>query len=245
MNLSHVEYYFADFLNALQKSEPIIQMYSKEIQKDCIEMQKKIIETTKDEVEIYEAGRLIYYYEQQYPASFKFPLNVRFIGTINKDETTKNLSPKVISRSFYIELNCNEGNKPQESKAIRFSLKPEQINVFLDLEDSEEADNIECVEIFKSINRSFDKCNLGVNFNYRMERYVKILFRALGNDERKLVEGILTGMVLPQINCALDEDVTWDEVENLVNYYCRDEVKRIWEEMCSFASKERFMTFWR
>ena len=41
---------------------------------------------------------------EKYPARFEIPENIRFIGTMNIDHTTKIISPKVIDRSFIIEL---------------------------------------------------------------------------------------------------------------------------------------------
>ena len=39
-----------------------------------------------------------------YPSEFVIPSNVRFIGTLNLDATTNAISPKVIDRSYAIEL---------------------------------------------------------------------------------------------------------------------------------------------
>ena len=43
-----------------------------------------------------------------YPSQIKISENVQFVGTINMDASTKNISPKVVDRSFLIELREEE-----------------------------------------------------------------------------------------------------------------------------------------
>ncbi|MEN3047072.1 MAG: hypothetical protein ABDH49_08915 [Candidatus Hydrothermales bacterium] len=57
-----------------------------------------------------------------------FPSNLYIIGTINLDETTKELSPRLKSRAFYIELladfenyikNCSDEEKKEIAKILK------------------------------------------------------------------------------------------------------------------------------
>jgi hypothetical protein len=75
MNLARVEYYFSDFLSALESGEPI-PLYD------------AAFEETEAEV----------------PPSLLIPHNVLFIGTVNVDETTHAFSPKVLDRANVIEF---------------------------------------------------------------------------------------------------------------------------------------------
>jgi hypothetical protein len=75
MNLARVEYYFSDFLSALESGEPI-------------PLFDPGFEETETEV----------------PASLHIPENVLFIGTVNVDETTHAFSPKVLDRANVIEF---------------------------------------------------------------------------------------------------------------------------------------------
>lgn len=76
MNLAHVEYYFADFLSAMESKRPM-DLHSSEVK-------------TEDGGKI---GRNI-----------TIPHNLYIIGTVNIDETTKEFSPKVRDRANTILL---------------------------------------------------------------------------------------------------------------------------------------------
>lgn len=75
MNLARVEYYFSDFLSALESGEPI-----------------PLFDPTFEET------------ETEVPASLPIPDNVLFIGTVNVDETTHAFSPKVLDRANVLEF---------------------------------------------------------------------------------------------------------------------------------------------
>lgn len=75
MNLARVEYYFADFLSAMESGDEI-QLHNQ----------------PED-----EAGGV--------PGRMPIPENLFFVGTVNVDETTYAFSPKVLDRAFAIELN--------------------------------------------------------------------------------------------------------------------------------------------
>jgi hypothetical protein len=79
MNLARVEYYFSDFLSALESGEPLALF------------------STGVEEELLARGLEI-------PARLEIPANVNFIGTVNVDETTHAFSPKVLDRANVIEF---------------------------------------------------------------------------------------------------------------------------------------------
>jgi hypothetical protein len=80
MNLARVEYYFSDFLSALESDEPI-QMMDPGVEEELLAL-------GHDEI----------------PAQLKIPPNVSFLGTVNVDETTQSFSPKVLDRANVIEF---------------------------------------------------------------------------------------------------------------------------------------------
>ena len=93
MNLSRVEYYFATFLSLMQADAG-----------------KRTIRLLPPDIE-QRLGEDEYAHLKRY-RSFELPENVRFIGTINMDDTTYDLSPKVIDRSFFITFdNANDGEE--------------------------------------------------------------------------------------------------------------------------------------
>jgi len=120
MNLAHVEYYFAEFLSKLQ-TDRVIELYSQNIKKDIeTELEERygyfeqtISSLTIDEfLQQKDKADLDNYFQMkkqiqlihQYEPLLEIPNNIRFVGTINKDETTKDLSPKVIDRSFFMRI---------------------------------------------------------------------------------------------------------------------------------------------
>lgn len=84
MNLARVEYYFSDFLSALESGEPLSLMSP----------------GAADENAASREGA-----EAELPAELEIPPNVSFIGTVNVDETTHPFSPKVLDRANVIEFN--------------------------------------------------------------------------------------------------------------------------------------------
>lgn len=124
MNLAQVEFYFSEFLSKLQSVERTIELYSDYIYKQTKnELINKICDLTgidlnKNDLDLIDKLNKIniqdkdYFYKlkwqwnfiNRYPAKIQIPKNIRFVGTINKDETTKDLSPKVIDRSYIMEI---------------------------------------------------------------------------------------------------------------------------------------------
>jgi 5-methylcytosine-specific restriction endonuclease McrBC GTP-binding regulatory subunit McrB len=80
MNLAHVEYYFSQFLSAMEEDEAdrrTIHLLSKQAQKQ---------------------------YADTIPSKILLPSNLFFTGTINVDETTQPISDKVIDRANTLEF---------------------------------------------------------------------------------------------------------------------------------------------
>lgn len=91
MNLARVEYYFSDFLSALESGRSA---------------DEGLNGLTEAEIDLHAAtdsapadsGQLI-------PSTLRLPPNLYVIGTVNMDETTFAFSPKVLDRAFTIEFN--------------------------------------------------------------------------------------------------------------------------------------------
>lgn len=88
MNLSHIEYYFSQFLSILELPEGDPNR--------CIRLYDKSYEEYKD-------NNL-----KNYPSSIPVYNNILFVGTINVDESTKQITDKVLDRSNLIKINSNE-----------------------------------------------------------------------------------------------------------------------------------------
>ena len=86
MNLSHVEYYFAEFLSVLESGRDE-NYWTKETIK-LHNSEKPLLDNNEDEI----------------PKEIKLPPNLYIIGSVNIDETTYMFSPKVLDRAFTIEF---------------------------------------------------------------------------------------------------------------------------------------------
>jgi hypothetical protein len=85
MNLAHVEYYFSQFLSAMEEERPadrLLTLLGKRAQQIVADQNK--------------SGKV--------PAEIAIPTNLFFTGTINVDETTQPVSDKVMDRANTLEF---------------------------------------------------------------------------------------------------------------------------------------------
>jgi hypothetical protein len=89
MNLARVEHYFSQFLSLLERpvSQRVLQLYDEQY-----------------------SGKL--YNSKEYPSSINIGENIKFVGTVNIDESTFHFSDKVLDRANVIELNVLDYSKP-------------------------------------------------------------------------------------------------------------------------------------
>ena len=91
MNLARVEHYFSQFLSVLEKKERRLRLYDTALE---TETQNR----------------------ERYPSSIVIGDNVRFLGTVNIDETTYHFSDKVLDRANMIQLHVENYALPYEGK---------------------------------------------------------------------------------------------------------------------------------
>ena len=89
MNLARVEYYFADFLSVLESGRTESGL-------------------TREPVRLHDrgggSGEVRDWSGEEIPPALPLPPNLYVVGTINVDETTHTVSPKVLDRAFTIEM---------------------------------------------------------------------------------------------------------------------------------------------
>lgn len=122
MNLAHIEYYFAEFLSALQTDRKI-SLYSESIRENILrELQiggfdlnsdiefdaNAFLEMNVTERQYYLDLWRMYDMMKKIPDVLTIPPNVKFFGTLNQDETTLDVSPKVIDRAYIIRLEMSD-----------------------------------------------------------------------------------------------------------------------------------------
>lgn len=161
MNLAHVEYYFADFLSAIEMEDKTIHLHSAE---------------TKT-----EEGKLI-------PSKVRIPDNFYVVGTVNIDETTKEFSPKVLDRANTIDLDVIDLEKWKEIQVgLGVRINEEAFKVISDIHSILRKYSLHfgyrvCSEILKYI----DNSKLGLYESLDLEIKQKILPKLSGDDNPRL-----------------------------------------------------------
>ena len=250
MNLSQIEYYFSDFLSKLQ-TDRIITLYSQGIYEEMKndyslaaaqfmlhhEGDIKDIATFKSRQELEEYLKLKHTKKAltRYKNEIMIPENVKFIGTLNQDETTKDLSPKVLDRSLVIKLQSNVQKRIMLNESIM--LEDTAIN---------SVDWNEDVEIkWKHLVSEFAKCNIRIS--NRLETTAKVLANVLP-DIDLLFDTVISTMILPKINCSpYQNDI--DNLKTTLSSFCdienRPSSRFIYQDMLERCKTDQdILTFW-
>lgn len=124
MNLSNVEYYFSEMLNVFTWDEAYtLHLYPKKNLEDLKREREKA-----QEKDISLLDFKLQEMMNDYTPDFAIPPNVRFVGTLNADATTKPISPKVIDRSCLIELQARAWENPEEPLPDRTPLYKKKVS---------------------------------------------------------------------------------------------------------------------
>lgn len=167
MNLARVEYYFAEFLSLLQdeRDQQVLALLPPHMEEEA-ELPKGLEEYKR----------------------FLLPPNVRFVGTINTDVSTNPLSPKVIDRSFFIELSVETYAK-KNPDAKREGYYP--------LKFFTPGESVECgISLFEKENGRFK------NYMEQMYRFYK--GRLSQKDDNAFASFMILAKILPAIERKAD-----------------------------------------
>lgn len=128
MNLARIEYYFADFLSKLEErsEDPLLELYSENEDKFVSDNVYELVDKLSSSIEVDSTSQedgTIKTYTTSDPQinknlsdlrnihskwrrgnKVKIPQNIRFIGTLNVDDTTYYLSPKILDRVHIIKF---------------------------------------------------------------------------------------------------------------------------------------------
>lgn len=175
MNLSHPEHYLSDILSAME---------------------------TRGNIDIHNSDEI----EAKYGIKKKipFPPNLYIVGTINIDETTKELSPRLKSRAFIVELRANFDNF---------------------IENCDDGVEKEVAEILKIIDDALSKIGLGVG--YRDIKHISEYIKESGNIDDALIQKII-----PRIRTTNEKfgeviPILIKELEKNFNEQTKDFCKRL------------------
>lgn len=236
MNLAHIEYYFSEILSAREEKTPTIRLYPRrylEIARLTLNDEKASVEQQKSAEELIKL----------YPPIFKIPENVRFIGTLNMDHTVKPLSPKVIDRSFIIEIGHL---KSQEKKEIQKNLQFLTGKIEMDyetfklptLDDITVSDAVEKIQEISQLFEDYPNASL----NSRGIKHTRSFLKYAKNEQEKneLLDYIILGKILPRIEIKKSElDVISSTVLEKLSLYPQS-----YERFKVMLNTKHTVTFW-
>lgn len=177
--------------------------------------------------------------------TIQFPNNLRFIGTINYDHTTEELSPRVLDRINIIQLNKSEEinfSNISSSKIKNIQLSFKRCIEFFELSDINQNDkmNPQTEKGYKEIKSEFK--NLKIFISPRVEiainRYITLASKYM-SDVNKPLDYCVAQRLLPLINLQGSENKQRLESlkEQLKNNKCEIST-RILEDIISIGSEK-------
>lgn len=216
LNLAKIENYGADLLSCLEYSRQKslignkrgLLLYSESISED-LKSEFSELNILKQELQLdfkqtlrFKTLKTIL---DDYPANFDIPQNLVLIGTLNADETTYDLSPKVIDRSFVITYPPANLAKDGVSTPIPPESIKEEISVISLKNKIAElyGENREGWKRVLEWNNYLSKHKLGIPLGYRAKREYQV-FSAVahyfGIEEEECLGHFLFTKILPRIS---------------------------------------------
>ena len=195
VNLSRIEYYFADFISAMEF--PVDMRYVELMQPiNGRKMPKNI-----------EDGRL------------HIPENTFFVGTANKDESTYTITERVYDRA--IVINFEEKHTPIETESVTEPVKISyaQFEKLVNeakadengrLDDEEKA---KFTELYDFINNNFD-IQVGDRIFSQLDTFTSV-FTACGGNKYKALDIMFANKFVRKINNSFDDGVS-ENLDKLV-----------------------------
>lgn len=203
MNLARVEHYFSQFLSILERpsSQRELILYDKQYR-----------------------GRL--YNSADYPDRIEIGDNIRFIGTVNVDESTYHFSDKVLDRSNIIHLDVM--NYASEWKKKQFSTLPSvswsKMDYMKIIRPSEESTSVRMLlwDIHQMLRSASEKMGVGPRIVKAIEMYLANIpkgFENFGRNEGldyQIVQRVLTKVRGPesQLGFIIDKpsELTFEKI---------------------------------
>lgn len=250
MNLGCVEHYFSDFLSALYAENKEINLYSNEIYGSEMKIINEKFGKGKSKEEIIKNIGIDEYVKlerryrnlNKYTPFITIPDNVKFIGTINRDATTKDLSPKVIDRSIIININSSFDTFEE---LIKLKENTESIQPIFISSDEVVAKSGDMTLAYKEFNKLIDIFNKsGLELNFRFLQTAANMLQVEGIETSTIIDYIIATKVLPKLNLEVNEDSEFiNELEKLiVNKKITEE---IYKDIKEFYIENEILTYWR
>ncbi|WP_046180956.1 McrB family protein [Domibacillus tundrae] len=258
LNLAQIEYYLADILSIRELKKPQLELYSHyEYEQSMEEISwyvQKVFHAETDIIDEWVENTLnisnveqIAYMQRyknlkRYPNTFTVPQNVRLIGTMNVDGTVRPLSPKVIDRSFIIELlKQNEKVKAPE-KVGQYELPAS----YFDVNEKGKGP-----QDFKKKLQKFENLftQLKADYNNRVDKHLDLYSSAAESFKLTpdaLGDELFAMKLLPRIHFLMDETMIRDHFVNLIKDEFGEEslsYKKV-RKMLSTSNRTKIFSYW-
>ena len=257
LNLAKIENYGADLLSTLEYSKNQaeaegkkrnLSLYSQDIERHLWGKLKLLKAEESLSIEqkllIAQLDRTL----STMPSECEIPQNLILVGTLNSDETTYDLSPKVIDRSYIITYPLTDfkaissKEKTNISEQLSISQFQEKVRKCIDCMDENTkifpAFLVDPTDIPSRINDSWRKdwvliikwnkdylSHLGIPLGYRIKRDYQIFFavsHCLGitkDDPKRCLSYFILSKLLPRISFFKDKD---KKLENLCQQWIEE-----------------------
>lgn len=226
MNLSHIEYYFADFLSALQTEERMVSLYSNSVYNEAMAEVDMELKTTleREDLSEIEKSRILKDCAQRknnllrYKSQLHIPENICFVGTLNQDDTTKDLSPKVIDRAYFLRM--DEGEEAEDE--LECQEVPKEAYLKVKVKSTFEQEDYDT--IIETMKRNGKVCK--VLLNYRLNRLIKNITQRVDLSKEKMLilanDCILAAIVLPRLKIKITFSDNYPICRNIYEKYMLD-----------------------
>lgn len=222
LNLARIENYGADLLSCMEyRQERQLPLYSLDVQSS---LRTEWQHLTSIEDQSQRRTRLTQLLDT-FPAQFQLPMNAVIAGTLNSDETTYDISPKVIDRAFVVRLPAADLANVARTKEVDSDSQRCVVDV---------CDFRQAVGVKKDANIDFDWLMervkefqeplkfLGIPLGYRAKRDLETfaaVARAIGLENREVIlKHFLLTKILPRIRCQKNERTPkeWEKLQSLL-----------------------------
>jgi len=172
--------------------------------------------------------------------NFEFANNLRFIATINYDQTTENLSPRVIDRANIIQLKSssidykNDINMISTEDIKKLNISYEKCIEFFNLLDFQSFNqsielSVEIESIFKDIKEKFNSLRIPISprVEISIKKYCLVARNYMKKEISRPLDYCVAQRLLPMIN--LQGDLAKKNLEELLNIFEKNDLKKSYE----------------
>lgn len=167
-----------------------------------LEKQSENLRDNKEFKRLRREYNLLNRISKTYPSEIIIPSNLQIVGTVNMDETTKDISPKVIDRSYVIEVTNREEASSEENSFDSYEFSGEGNEEGEGATDQRE-DIIKLIaEYINKVNDENENSSICLKMSNRQKDHIRDMYGKLGGfltekGMNDFVDDILLSMILP------------------------------------------------